>query len=153
MNKQIETIRNTRSSLLEQLNNLSIKQFNQIPRGFVNNISWNMGHLIAVQQGICYQKAGLPLLIHGDFWQQFKPGSRPARIIDEVEIANIQLLLITTLDQLETDYNNQVFGNYTGWSTRLGTTIINIDDGLEFLSFHEQLHSETIRALKRVVTG
>jgi uncharacterized damage-inducible protein DinB len=151
MNKQIQIIRDTRASLLEQLNDLSIKQFNQTPRGFVNNIGWNMGHLIVVQQGICYQKAGLPLLIRDDFWQQFKPGSRPERIIDEVEIANIKQLLITTLDQFETDYNNRVFGNYTGWTTRLGTTIMNIDDGLEFLSFHEKLHSGTITALKRLV--
>lgn len=152
MNKQIQTIRDTRSSLLEQLNDLSIKQFNQIPQGFVNNINWNMGHLVAVQQRICYQKSGLPLLIHDDFWQQFKPGSRPERIIGEVEIANIKQLLMTTLDQFETDYNNRLFGNYTGWTTRLGTTIVNIDDGLEFLSFHEKLHSGTITALKRLVT-
>ncbi|SHM54259.1 DinB family protein [Mucilaginibacter sp. OK098] len=151
MNKQIETIRNTRASLLEQLNDLSIDQLNQIPQGVVNNISWNMGHLIVVQQGICYQKAGLPLLIHDDFWLQFKPGSRPERIIGEVEIVNIKQLLITTLDQLESDYENKIFGNYTGWSTRLGTTIVNIDDGLEFLSFHEKLHSGTITALKRLV--
>lgn len=137
--------------LLEEVKDLSIEQFNQIPKGFNNNVGWNMGHLIAVQQGICYNKAGLSLLISEDFWEKFRSGSKPDGIFSEDGIAHIKQLLVITLDQLETDYNNSIFGNYTAWSTRLGTKVTNIDDGLEFLSFHEKLHSITIAALKRFV--
>jgi len=110
-----------------------------------------MGHLVAVQQGICYQKAGLPLLISDDFLKKFKPGSKPDGIFSEDDVVHLKQLLVSTLDQLETDYNNRVFSNYTPWSTRFGTRVTNIDDGLEFLSFHEKLHSGTITALKRLV--
>ena len=151
MNRQIETIKKARTSLLEQIEDLTVDQFNQIPQGFENNISWNMGHMIVVQQGICYQKSGLPQLISDNFGKKFGPGSRPEEIIGIIEIINIKQLLVTTLEQLETDYESRIFGNYMGWSTRLGNKVLSIHDGLEFLSFHEKLHSGTITAMKRLV--
>jgi hypothetical protein len=151
MNRQIKTIRKARTSLLEQLEDLTVDQFNQIPQGFKNNISWNMGHMIVVQQGICYQKSGLPLLISDAFGKRFGPGTSLGEIIGVIEIVNIKQLLVTTLEQLETDYESQIFGNYMGWSTRFGNKVVNIDDGLEFLSFHEKLHSGAITAMKRLV--
>lgn len=150
MNRQIEAIRKTRTMLLEQVEGLTVEQFNQIPQGFQNNISWNMGHMIVVQQGICYRKSGLTLLINDDFSEKFRPGSKPKGIIDVLEIINIKQLLVTTLDQLETDYKSRVFSNYMAWTTRLGTKIATIDDGLGFLSFHEQLHLGNIITIKEV---
>ncbi|KAA9037154.1 DinB family protein [Ginsengibacter hankyongi] len=152
MTTHIKTIRDARAWLLEQVKDVSISQFNQIPPGFTNNICWNMGHLVAVQQAICYKNAGLPLSISDDFWKKFRSGSKPDVIFGECDIIQIKQLLITTLDQLETDYINRVFANYTAWSTRIGTKITSIDDGLEFLAFHERLHSGTITALKRLVS-
>jgi hypothetical protein len=110
-----------------------------------------MGHMIVVQQGICYQKSGLQLLISDALGKRFGPGTSPEEIIGVIEIVNIKQLMVTTLEQLETDYESQIFGNYMGWSTRFGNKVVNIDDGLEFLSFHEKLHSGTITAMKRLV--
>ncbi|HEX9503499.1 MAG TPA: DinB family protein [Patescibacteria group bacterium] len=151
MTSQIAAIRETRSFLLEQLKDLTTEQFNRTAEGFNNNIIWNLGHMIAVQQGICYKRAGLPTLISDDFWQRFKSGSKPKGIISDDEIVSIKQLLIITLDQLETDYNKQVFGNYTTWVTRNGVELVSIDDGIKFLSFHEGLHSGVIMAIKRLV--
>ncbi len=151
MTSQIAAIRETRSFLLEQLKDLTTEQFNRTAEGFNNNIIWNLGHMIAVQQGICYKRAGLPTLISDDFWQRFKSGSKPKGIISDDEIVSIKQLLIITLDQLETDYNKQVFGNYTTWVTRNGVELASIDDGIKFLSFHEGLHSGVIMAIKRLV--
>ena len=147
----IKTIRNIRSLLLGQVKGLSIEHFNQIPRGFNNNIAWNLGHLIAVQQGICYKKAGLPILISDDFWEKFRSGSKPDGIFSEGDMADIRQLLVFTVDQLETDYNNHAFDNYNAWSTRIGTRVAGIDDGLEFLLFHEKLHAGTIATQKKLV--
>ena len=52
MNDQIETIRKTRSFLLDYIKELNIEQLNKIPAGFNNNIAWNLGHLVAAQQGV-----------------------------------------------------------------------------------------------------
>ncbi|HET7000206.1 MAG TPA: DinB family protein [Puia sp.] len=151
MKPQIETIRKTRSFLLEQIKNLDNEQFNQVAEGFNNNIAWNLGHMIATQQGMCYKRAGLPTVVSEEFWEKFRTGSKPQGRLSDEEIIHIKDLLLTTLDNLENDYNNKIFGNYTAWSTRYGVEITCIDDALEFLPFHEGLHAGTIGAIKRLV--
>ncbi|HTI07095.1 MAG TPA: DinB family protein [Puia sp.] len=152
MTRQIGAIRETRSFLLEQLKELTNEQFNRIAEGFNNNIIWNLGHMIAVQQAICYKRAGLSVLISDDFWQRFGSGSKPKGIIGDDEIIAVKQLLISTMDQLETDYHKQVFDNYTTWVARNGMDVASIDDGIKFLSFHDVLHSDVIMAIKIAVT-
>ncbi|MGI8634411.1 MAG: hypothetical protein ACR2KZ_03305, partial [Segetibacter sp.] len=64
----------------------------------------------------------------------------------------IKSLLITSLDNLEADINNNLFKTYSSCTTRYGVDISNIDDALQFLMFHEGLHSGTVMALKRLAT-
>jgi len=149
MDQQIEAIRRSRSFLLEQLKDLSDEQLNRIPEGFNNNIIWNLGHMITVQQGVCYKRAGLLTSISDDFWERFKPGSKPEGLINAEEIAFIKNLMVVTLEQLEVDYHKQVFGNYKAWTTRHGVELADIDDAIKFLSLHEVLHSDIIMAVKR----
>jgi len=152
MKSQIETIRKTRSFLLEQIKNLSNEQLNQVAEGFNNNIIWNLGHMIAAQQGMCYKRAGVPAMIKEDFWERFRTGSRPEGLLSDDEITQIRELLMTTLDKVQTDYDKNIFGNYTAWSNRYGVEIASIDDAIEFLPYHEGLHAGTILAIKRLVT-
>src|ERR1700749_2264248 len=150
MTKQIEIIRKTRFFLLETLKDLTTEQFNQIPEGFNNNIIWNLGHLVAAQQGVCYTRAGLTPPVDEDFIKAYKTGSRPEKLVSETEIENIKSLLFTTLDQLETDYNNHIFGGYIPWMTRYNVELTSIEDAIGFIRFHEGLHSGCSTALKRL---
>ena len=152
MTKQIEIIRKTRSFLLKNLEGLTTEQYNKIPEGFNNNIIWNLGHMIAAQQGICYMRAGIAPRVGEDFINTFKSGTRPERTFSETEIQEIKELLFTTLDQLEEDYNNKIFNNYNTWSTRYAVELASIDDAINFLPFHEGLHSGCSTALKKLVT-
>jgi len=151
MTKQIEIIRKTRSFLLESLKDLTTEQYNKIPEGFNNNIIWNLGHMIAAQQGVCYIRAGLTPRVEEDIINSFKSSTKPEKTLNETEIENIKTLLFSTLDQLEKDYNNNIFDGYTAWSTRYGVELANIDDAINFLPFHEGLHSGCIGALKRLI--
>ncbi|WP_426668980.1 DinB family protein [Mucilaginibacter sp. McL0603] len=151
MTKQIEIIKKTRSFLLENLKDLTIEQLNKVPEGFNNNIIWNLGHMIAAQQGVCYIRAGLTPKLSEDFINAYKSGSKPAGPVDAKEIENIKTLLFSTLDQLEADYNNHIFEGYTGWTTRYGVELANIDEAISFIPFHEGLHSGCVTALKRLV--
>ena len=151
MKSQIETVRKTRSFLLEHIKDLSNEQFNQVVEGFNNNIVWNLGHMIAAQQGICYKRAGLSTMISDDFWERFRSGSKPEGMVNDDEIKHIKELLITTMDKFEDDYDKKIFGNYTAWSTRYGVELASIDDSIAFLPFHEGLHSGTITSIKKLV--
>ena len=152
MKSQIENIKKTRTFLLEQIKNLSNEEFNRVAEGFNNNIIWNLGHMIAAQQGMSYRRSGLPTTLSDDFWEKFRSGSKPAGLISENEITQIKELLLTTLDKFEIDYDKKIFGNYTAWSTRYGIELASIDDSIEFLPFHEGLHAGTIIAIKKLVT-
>jgi hypothetical protein len=151
MTKQIEIIRKTRTFLLENLKDLTTEQYNKIPEGFNNNIIWNLGHMIAAQQGVCYLRGGLALRVEEDLINSFKSSTKPERAFSESEIESIKSLLFSTLDQLEEDYNNNIFGGYTAWTTRYAVELASIDDAINFIPFHEGLHSGFITALKRLV--
>ncbi|HEY9002349.1 MAG TPA: DinB family protein [Mucilaginibacter sp.] len=151
MTKQIEIIRKTRAYLLKNLEGLTTEQYNKIPEGFNNNIIWNLGHLIAAQQGVCYLRGGLAPRVEEDIINSFKSGTKPERPLSEAEIENIKALLFSTLDLLEEDYNNNIFGRYTAWTTRYDVELASIDDAINFLPFHEGLHSGCTNALKRLV--
>lgn len=150
MTEQIETVKKVRALLLEGINGLTVEQLNKIPAGFNNNIIWNLGHMIAAQQGICYKRAGATPLISDDFWEKFKPGSKPEVTGEAEEIENIKSLFLSSIDQLEIDYDTLVLNNYTAVTTRYGVELASIDDGINFLPFHDGLHSDTIMAIKRL---
>jgi uncharacterized damage-inducible protein DinB len=53
MIREIEIIKLPRQRILDEISHLSVEQLNKVPTGFNNNIIWNLGHMIAAQQGIC----------------------------------------------------------------------------------------------------
>lgn len=151
MDQIINNVKQVRAHFIESISGLTAAQLNEIPEGFNNNIIWNMAHLVAAQQGICYLRAGLETFVDKEFYLSYTGGTKPDGIVSEEGIAHIKTLLIATLDQFKTDYQQQIFGNYKGWTTRYGVELNSVDDALEFLSFHEGLHLGYIMALKRLI--
>lgn len=151
MQKSLEIIKKTRIHLLELAGSLDIEQLNKVPEGFNNNIIWNLGHLVAAQQGVCYNRAGAGLTVDESFFEDYKPGSRPERFIDQAAAEEIKRLLFSTLDQFEQDYKAGIFSTYTPWVTRYGVNISDIDTAINFLPFHEGLHLGYVLAQKRVI--
>jgi hypothetical protein len=151
MTKSIEIIKKPRLALFELIKDLSIEQLNTVPPGFNNNIIWNMGHLVAAQQGVCYRRAGAEMIISEDYYNTYGPGSKPERFIGQAELDEIKEYFTSTLDQFVVDYNNNVFANYVAWTTRYGVDLNNIDDAFKFLPFHEGLHFGYVMAQKRAL--
>ncbi|WP_235853990.1 DinB family protein [Mucilaginibacter terrenus] len=144
-------MRQPRLKIIETLSTFTIEQLNTIPAGFSNNIIWNLGHMVAAQQGVCYKRAGLPLWIDEPFFNTYKPESKPERFYAEEDLEKIKGLLLTSLHQLERDYKNGIFTNYPAWITRYGVEIASIDDAVAFLPFHEGLHIGYIMAIRKLV--
>jgi hypothetical protein len=152
MNKYIDTIRVSRTMALNLMKGLSNEQLNQVPDGYSNNVIWNLAHLIAAQQGVCYKRAGLPLaVIDEPFFELYKPGTKPQQPVTEAEVEHIKHLAFSTLDKLEEDYNAGLFAHYIPWTTRYGAELSTIDDALQFLLFHEGMHIGYMMALKRML--
>ena len=151
MTKTIEIIKKPRLALLELIKDLTIEQLNIVPPGFNNNIIWNLGHLVAAQQGICYRRAVTDMIVSEDYYNTYGPGSKPERFISEAELEEIKEYFTSTLDRFVVDYNNNVFANYVAWTTRYGVELNNIEDAFKFLPFHEGLHFGYIMAQRRAL--
>ena len=151
MTKAIETIVKPRIKVLEIIKPLSIEQVNAIPTGFRNNIIWNLGHMIAAQQSICYMRAGIPTVVDEAFFNRYKPGSKPEEFLDATELEKIIGLLSSTITQLEADLTTNMFANYPSWTTRYGVDLNNVSEAVAFLPFHEGLHIGTIVAMAKIV--
>ncbi|MHA4896052.1 DinB family protein [Pedobacter sp. PWIIR3] len=148
---QIESLKKIRTFTLNTIDGLSPEQFNKIPECYNNNIIWNVAHMVAAEQGVCYLRAGLPTVIPEHFYAAFKPGSKPEGHLDEIQILEIKNLLLSSLVRLEADLLDNKFESYTSWATRYGVEMNNINDALNFLPFHEGMHLGYIMALKRLV--
>ena len=151
MNKQFDILRKTRTHLIEFTNDLTLDQLNEIPTGFNNNIAWNLAHLVASQQGLCYMRAGVPLFIEAEYFDRYKPGTRPETWMDSGELDLTRQLLLSAIDRLEADYQDNVFSHYTTWTNRYGIELSTIDEVISYVIFHEGLHLGAIMALKRLV--
>lgn len=149
--RAIDILRNPRNMILETIKDYSIEQVNTIPEGFNNNIIWNLGHMIASQQGICYKRAGLAATVSEDFFNTYKSGSKPGCSISQEEYDEMKDLFFTTLDKLEEDYAAGIFGNYTPVMTRYNVEVANIDEALGFLPFHDGVHIGYIMSLRKLV--
>ncbi|MFT3750223.1 MAG: DinB family protein [Agriterribacter sp.] len=155
MDTRIEKIKKMRAFLISQIAALTIEQLNTIPGGFNNNIIWNITHLICAQQGICYVRSGQEAIVPGKFIAPFFTGTKPERYIDPNEIQEIKSLFISTIDQLQTDYDKKIFDSYTPSPNIFklyGIEIKDIDDALAFILYHEGYHSGCILALRKLVS-
>lgn len=151
MNYIIENIRKWRVVLLNSIKELSLEKMNKIPHGFNNNIIWNVGHLVAAQQLICYTKAGLNPPIDEEVLAAYRTGTKPERFFDSDDEDAIKPLLFNSLDLLEQDYQQRAFENYTPWTTRMGIDLNNIDEAIQYLQFHEGMHMGVIMSIKKLV--
>jgi hypothetical protein len=149
---QIEMVKRTRAYLLNLVKELSTEQLNLVPHGFNNNIIWNLGHMIAAQQGVCYMRAGLKVTIEESFFLAYKTDTKPAGAVDPAEVDRIKMMFLSTIERFERDYQDHVFSHYIPWTTRYGIELNNIDDVIQFLLYHEGLHLGYIMALRRLVT-
>lgn len=151
MTQQIENIKNVRKYLLNLIADLSPEQLNKIPEGFSNNIIWNLAHLTATQQRICYLRSGLKPVVQEQYITPFIPGTKPEGFIDSSEIETIKSLFISVIEELETDYKKSFFTTYGESTVRYGVTITNVDDAINFLPYHEGYHTGVIVELMKFV--
>ena len=95
MNNNLENIKKYRQFLLAQISGLTLEHLNKIPAGYNNNIIWNLGHLVAATQAICYKRAGLMITIDDKYFTPFLTNTKPESLITSEEVEIIKELLIS----------------------------------------------------------
>ncbi len=151
MKETFEITQTSRNLLHRLIENLSLEQLNTIPTGFNNNIIWNIGHIIVVQQMLVYNLSGLPMQVDADLVSKYKKGTRPLAPVTEAEVALLKELLFTTVKQTESDFEAGLFKNFTEYTVMTGFVIKNASDAIAFNYYHEALHTGVIMSLRKLV--
>lgn len=150
-NPNLDIILQNRKALKKILTTLSIDQVNKIPDGFSNNILWNVGHTIVVQQMLTYGLTENQMLISPQLLSEFRPGTKPQRLYDHVLIEEIKSLLFSTHETLIADIALVKFNEMRPFMTTLRFEITDIHSALAFDQYHEALHMGQIILLSKSV--
>ncbi|QOG03374.1 DinB family protein [Flavobacterium sp. MDT1-60] len=151
MNSVFEVQKTIREILLKILDNHSLEQLNKIPTGFGNNLIWNIAHCVSTQQVLVYKLSGLPMLVSEDFINKYRKGTKPEGDVSQAEVDEIRTLLSTTLDQVQKDFADGIFQNYTEYTTSMGYTLKDIKGALDFNNYHEGIHTGIVMSIRKFV--
>src|SRR5436190_2900616 len=103
MDAVIKAWKTSRKLCLDFFDKYSLDQLNKVPDKFNNNIIWNIGHIIAAQQSIVYKTSNLPINISDNFFDRYKPGTKPTDPVSQSEVDEIKSLLVSMIEQTEKD--------------------------------------------------
>jgi len=149
MNWEFDICRKNRIILLKILDSFSTEDLNKIPDGFSNNLIWNIAHVIVTQQLLTYNLSGLPMKVTGELVEKYRKGTKVERDESQTEIEEIKSLVMSSLDELEKDYNNGVFNSFKPYITSTNSNIKSIEEAITFNLFHEGIHLGYILAMKK----
>ncbi|WP_417866605.1 DinB family protein [Xanthomarina gelatinilytica] len=133
------------------LETFTLEELNKVPKGFNNNIIWNIAHTIVTQQLLVYNLSGLPMLLTNDMVEKYRKGTKPEQDVTRAEVDLIKGLLFSTIEKTKEDYNNNVFETYNEYTVTTKSTLTNVDEAIDFNNFHEGIHLGYILALKRAL--
>jgi hypothetical protein len=151
MKNHFEILNTTRNNILMAIKELSLSELNTIPTGFKNNIIWNVGHIVATQQLLCYKMSGLAMALDANFIAKYKKGSVAEGEVHQEEFADVLKKLKELPALIEQDYAKGIFKAFNAYTTSYNITLNTIDQAIQFNNVHEGLHFGYIMALKKLV--
>lgn len=140
-----------RKVLEDYLQNYSLEQLNKVPEGFNNNLIWNIGHIIVVQQLLVYKLSGLPTMISDEMISKYQKGTKPEADVTQEEIDDIKQLLYVTVEQTQADFDNQIFKTYHEFTNNLGFTIRSAEGAIAYNYYHEAMHLGMMMSIRKFV--
>ncbi|WP_078433672.1 DinB family protein [Metabacillus halosaccharovorans] len=146
-------LRFIRANTLRDVVNIDNKISEIIPVGSNNNIKWNLGHIYFIQERFAFHFAKENLLMPEQFTDSFRPGTKPrsdGKI--EVEFSEIIQLLEGQVDRIESTFSNRLKEKTEeSYTTSKGLHLSTIEEFLSFCLYHEGMHYEKIKVIKKLI--
>lgn len=154
MNFALEVLPKTRHFFNRLIEKTTLEDLNKIPKGFNNNIIWNIGHIVVTEQLLVYKLSGQPIMISDALVEKYKKGTKPEGFVSQDEVDEIKRLLFSTIERTKKDYVNGIFTAYNEYTvSTTGNTLSNVDDALSFVHFHEGMHFGYVLAQLRALNN
>ncbi len=141
----------SRMVLLNFLENHSLEQLNAIPEGFSNNLIWNIGHSIVVQQMLVYKLSDLSMIVSDEMVEKYKRGTKPEHSVSQKEVDEMKGLLFSTLEKTKKDFREKLFQTYNEFTSLSGFTMKSATDAIEFNNYHEALHLGIMMQIRKFI--
>lgn len=141
--KQLNVIR---QNTLNEMEGLSEKEADQMPKGFNNTIRWNLGHIYTVQNALLAQFGGKNIEIPGHFAELFVPGTKPADWEDNVpSLDDLKHFLEEQPSKLKEALSEQLDED----AAKPFKSFTTVGEILNFTLYHEGMHLGAIKGLKK----
>lgn len=152
MDFTFQILNNTRAIFNKIIDANSLAELNRIPKGFNNNIIWNIGHIVVTEQLLAYKLSGLQPMISEELINKYRKDSKPNGDVTQEDVNQIQALLFSTIKRTQEDYNNGVFKTYNTYTvSTTGNTLTNVEEALKFVLVHEGIHYGYVLALLKAI--
>lgn len=151
------------NSLFDQMNYLrqvtlfTVKDVSEkdaaiIPEKFNNNILWNLGHLCYSQEKFAFHFAQEPLETPQGFAELFEMGTKPSDwTIQPPTLQELLQLLTEQPKRIRERLKDRLDEEVPNPFTIPGITLSNIGQLLSFNMYHEGIHVQAIRMLKKLI--
>ncbi|WP_339756566.1 DinB family protein [Algoriphagus aquimarinus] len=151
MNSTFNIWKINRNIYLKYLTDYSLEQLNLVPEGFNNNLIWNIGHIIVVQQRLVYGLSGLPMNVSDEVFQEYKPGTKPEANEPQETVELFKKLLTSSIDQTIADFESGKFQTYKELTTSKGFHLANAAEAINYNNYHEAMHLGTMISLLKFI--
>ena len=151
MESTFKTWKTSRKLYSDYFDQYSLEQLNKVPKGFSNNLIWNIGHIIVAQQAVIYKGSNLPGYISEELFELYKPGTSPTGQTSEKEADTLKKLLISLIEKTEADFSNGKFVTFNQRMTGTGFHLGSLKDAFEFNNYHEGLHLGFMTNIRKFV--
>jgi hypothetical protein len=151
MEALFKTWATNRKIYLSFLEGYSLEQLNKIPNGFKNNLIWNIGHVVVVQQLLVYRGSNHPMSVSAELVNLYKPGTKPEQPVTQAEVDQLKELLMSAIVKTQEDYNNGIFTSYNEFTTSVGFHLASVQDALEFNNYHEGMHLGYMMSMRKFI--
>ncbi len=112
MKDTFDFLRATRANTKSIIQNRQWEQLHRIPKGFSNNLYWNVGHLEVTQHLFIYGLSGLPLPLPGWIMDTFRKGTHPPKDAQPEQLEELMNTLQNSPQQLQQDFESNQFKNF-----------------------------------------
>ncbi|WP_425234881.1 DinB family protein [Ulvibacterium sp.] len=153
MEKLFNITLQNRKNLLNILENTPRDILLKIPKGYRNNIWWNIAHVAVTQQLLVYNLSNRPMLVPQELVDKFRKGTIPDGTTTDEEIKMIASFLLSTIERTEEDFNKGIFKEFNEYTTSAKVTLREVADAVAFNVFHEGLHLGAILSLRKALVN
>nr|WP_299386740.1 DinB family protein [Allomuricauda sp.] len=123
----------------------------RIPKGFPNNIWWNIAHAMVTQQLLVYKLSGQAFTVEQELIDTYRKGTRPEAEPSDEEFNKVLDCLTSTVERMQKDYANGLFTDFEAYMTTPKIALESVQDAISFLAFHDGIHLGAVLALQKAL--